>query len=78
MQRRSGSDAVPAQWAERGVTAREFEVLTLLAERRGNPEIARLLYISPRTVEKHVASLLTKLDSHDRTALSALVASRGL
>jgi DNA-binding CsgD family transcriptional regulator len=78
MQRRTGSDAVPAQWAERGVTAREFEVLTLLAERRGNPEIARLLFISPRTVEKHVASLLEKLDSPDRNALSALVESRGL
>jgi len=78
MQRRSGSDAVPAQWAERGVTVREFEVLRLLAERRPNPEIARLLYISPRTVEKHVASLLDKLDSPDRNALSALVASRGL
>ncbi len=73
MQRRSGAGAVPQQLANRGVTAREFEVLTLLGERRGNPEIAKLLFISPRTVEKHVASLLTKLDSSDRRELSDLV-----
>ncbi len=69
MQRRSGRDSVPAELAARGVTAREFEVLALLAERRANPEIARLLFISPRTVEKHVASLLDKLESPDRQAL---------
>ncbi|MDI5962228.1 helix-turn-helix transcriptional regulator [Streptantibioticus silvisoli] len=73
MQRRAGIGAVPAQLAARGVTAREFEVLTLLGERRANPEIAKLLFISPRTVEKHVASLLNKLDSADRRELSELV-----
>jgi DNA-binding CsgD family transcriptional regulator len=72
MQRRSGLDAVPARLASRGVTVREFEVLTLLGERRGNPEIARLLFISPRTVEKHVASLMDKLGRADRGELSAL------
>ncbi|MGY0232274.1 AAA family ATPase [Longispora urticae] len=77
MQRRTGRDAIPAEWADRGVTVREYEVLTLLGERRANPEIARLLFISPRTVEKHVASLMDKLDSADRTALSALVTRHG-
>lgn len=74
MQRRTGADAVPAQLAGRGVTAREFEVLLLLGERRGNPEIAKLLFISRRTVEKHVASLLDKLGRADRRELSELVA----
>ncbi|GAA1217792.1 hypothetical protein GCM10009665_04600 [Kitasatospora nipponensis] len=75
MQRRTGIGAVPAQLANRGVTAREFEVLTLLGERRGNPEIAKLLFISPRTVEKHVASLLDKLDRADRHELSELLSN---
>jgi DNA-binding NarL/FixJ family response regulator len=74
MQRRTGADAVPQQLAGRGVTAREFEVLLLLGERRGNPEIAKLLFISRRTVEKHVASLLDKLGRADRRELSELVA----
>ncbi|MEY9950050.1 DNA-binding CsgD family transcriptional regulator [Kitasatospora sp. GAS1066B] len=73
MQRRTGNEAVPPQLAGKGVTAREFEVLMLLGERRANPEIAKLLFISPRTVEKHVASLMVKLDSADRRALSVLV-----
>jgi predicted ATPase/DNA-binding CsgD family transcriptional regulator len=74
MQRRTGLGAVPAQLAGQGVTAREFEVLALLGERRANPEIAKLLFISPRTVEKHVASLLDKLGRADRGELSALMA----
>ncbi|MHA6757553.1 helix-turn-helix transcriptional regulator [Streptacidiphilus sp. PAMC 29251] len=73
MQRRTGNSAVPAQFASRGVTAREFEVLMLLGERRANPEIAKLLFISPRTVEKHVSSLLEKLDRADRKELADLV-----
>ncbi|WP_221469736.1 helix-turn-helix transcriptional regulator [Allocatelliglobosispora scoriae] len=76
MQRRSGLEAVPADLAQRGVTAREYEVLMLLGERKGNPEIAKLLFISPRTVEKHVAALMDKLGSTDRTALSDLVVAR--
>jgi DNA-binding NarL/FixJ family response regulator len=52
-----------------GVTSREHEVLRLLAERLGNTEIGRRLYISPRTVEKHVASLLAKSGERDRAAL---------
>jgi DNA-binding CsgD family transcriptional regulator len=78
MQRRTGVGTVPPQLASRGVTAREFEVLTLLGERRANPEIAKLLFISPRTVEKHVASLLDKLGSADRRELSELVTDLNL
>ncbi|MGW4212423.1 ATP-binding protein [Lentzea sp. NPDC004789] len=68
-QRRHGTDEVPARLRVLGITARENEVLRLLAERLGNTEIARRLYISPRTAEKHVASLLAKTGEHDRRSL---------
>jgi len=44
-----------------GITVREAEIMDLLTERLSNREIAERLYLSPRTVEKHVASLLAKL-----------------
>ncbi|MEU6940577.1 helix-turn-helix transcriptional regulator [Streptomyces rubiginosohelvolus] len=53
-----------------GITAREFEVAQLLTERVANKDIAVLLHISPRTVEKHVASLLRKTGHPDRTAFA--------
>lgn len=68
--RRRGLDRdVPAVLLREGVTAREAEVLGLVGERLGNREIAARLYLSPRTVEKHVASLLAKLAVPDRAAL---------
>ena len=60
-----------------GVTVREFEVFRLLAGRLGNKAIATRLHISPRTVEKHVASLITKTAQPDRESLSAFAASLG-
>jgi DNA-binding NarL/FixJ family response regulator len=56
----------------RGVTAHEAEVLDLIADRLQNREIAGRLFLSPRTVEKHVASLLQKCQAADRAALVAL------
>jgi DNA-binding NarL/FixJ family response regulator len=44
------------------LTAREREVLALMAEGRTNVGIAKRLYLSERTVETHVASILSKLD----------------
>ncbi|GAB3904751.1 hypothetical protein GCM10029964_098990 [Kibdelosporangium lantanae] len=54
------------------VSPREVEVLTALGEYLTNPEIAARLYISIRTVESHVSSLLRKLGVRDRRALAAL------
>lgn len=45
---------------------RERDVLQLLLTRHTNREIARLLYISERTVEAHVANVLRKLDAANR------------
>lgn len=70
-QRRSGSDQVPAYLRQMGITIREYEVCRLLVDRIGNKSIASRLHISPRTVEKHVASLMTKTQQPDREALSS-------
>lgn len=50
-----------------GVTDREYEVLTLLAEGLANKEIARRLDVSPNTVKTHVARLYEKLEVERRT-----------
>lgn len=71
-------DAAPRPanpWAGSGVTPREAEVLGLVAAGRANKEIASSLGLSPRTVEKHVESLLRKLGARSRTEL-AVVAHR--
>jgi DNA-binding CsgD family transcriptional regulator/tetratricopeptide (TPR) repeat protein len=71
-QRRAGSSAIPDELRRAGVTVREHEVLMLLADRLGNQAIAERLFLSPRTVEKHVASLLSRTNQADRAALVRL------
>lgn len=68
--RRRGAATVPATWARCGITPREADVLTLVAEGCSNREIADRLVLSPRTVEKHVESLLRKTGTHSRTQLA--------
>jgi class 3 adenylate cyclase/tetratricopeptide (TPR) repeat protein len=63
-------------WAERGVTRREAEVLAAVGERLTNAEIAARLYVSERTVESHVSSLLRKLQAADRHELAQMVESK--
>ncbi|MFD5783945.1 LuxR C-terminal-related transcriptional regulator, partial [Streptomyces sp. NPDC126933] len=75
-QHRAGSNRIPAQLRTQGVTVREYEVFQLLADRLSNKAIATRLYISPRTVEKHIASLITKTAQPNRTALCELSASQ--
>jgi DNA-binding CsgD family transcriptional regulator len=69
-QRRTGTDRVPAALRTLGVTLREYEVLELIPRRLTNKGIADRLHISPRTVEKHVASLILKTSQPDRAALT--------
>ena len=58
--RRPGASRLPGQLSALGVTDREADVLKLAARGLGNREIAEAMFLSPRTVEKHVASLLAK------------------
>jgi DNA-binding NarL/FixJ family response regulator len=60
------------------LTPRELEVLKLVAEGHTNRAIADLLFISVKTVEKHRASLMAKLDLHNPQALTAYALERGL
>ena len=56
--------------AEVGVTRREADVFTLVREGLTNREIAERLFVSPRTVEKHIESLLRKTQARSRTQLA--------
>jgi DNA-binding CsgD family transcriptional regulator len=57
--------------AAAGVTAREREVLELVARGKTNVEIARELWLSPGTVRKHLENAFAKLGVHTRTAAVA-------
>ena len=60
------------------LTAREMDVLSLLAEGRSNQAIAALLFISEATVKTHVNSILTKLGVADRTQAVTTALRRGI
>lgn len=60
------------------VTQREREVLKLLAEGYTNKEIGDFLHISVKTVEKHRANLIGKLDLHNVAQLTAYAIDKGL
>lgn len=61
-----------------GLTAREVEVLRLVAGGRTNREIATTLVISEHTVARHVQNMLAKLGFASRTALAAYAVEHGL
>jgi len=61
-----------------GLTEREREILTLVAEGVTNQDIAERLYISIKTVQTHRAHIMEKLSLHDRTQLVRYAIRKGL
>jgi len=62
----------------KNLTARETEVLQLIAEGRKTREIAELLYISIKTVETHRAHIMDKLGIHSTAELTQYAISKGI
>jgi DNA-binding NarL/FixJ family response regulator len=75
--RRRGRLSSPAP-ADAGLTRREVEVLRLVADGRTNREVARELFLSPRTVEMHVSNVIAKLDCRSRADAARRAAELGL
>jgi DNA-binding CsgD family transcriptional regulator/tetratricopeptide (TPR) repeat protein len=75
-----GADASPRRRAasDLGLTAREAEVLDLLAEGRTDRQIADQLFISKKTASVHVSNILRKLDARDRWDAGEIGRSAGL
>lgn len=67
-----GESSVPTGLRALGVTSREVDVLKLVAEGLSNREIGARLYLSSKTVERHVGSLLHRTGAADRVALGEL------
>lgn len=61
-----------------GLTEREREVLTHLAEGASNREIASALVISPKTVERHRENIMRKLNLHSRAELVRYAIRKGI
>lgn len=61
-----------------GLTAREAEVLRLVATGRSNPQIAAALVLSEKTVARHLSNIFGKLDVRSRTAAAAYAFEHGL
>jgi two-component system response regulator NreC len=61
-----------------GLTPREYEVLTLLADGASNAEIAEQLSISPKTVARHRENIMGKLNLHSRAELVKYAIRKGI
>jgi DNA-binding CsgD family transcriptional regulator len=72
---RAAHSAGPAGQA---LTARESEILSLVAEGRSNGEIGKQLFISTKTVSVHVSNILAKLGASGRTEAAAIARRQGL
>ena len=67
-----GDSEVPASLRALAVTSREVDVLKLVVEGCSTKEIAASLYLSPKTVERHLTSLFSRLGVRNRRELAEL------
>jgi DNA-binding NarL/FixJ family response regulator len=76
--RQDAGDREAAARSTTGLSEREIEVLRLLAEGKGNAEIAQELFISPKTVKNHIASILMKLQIENRIQAAVYAVRTGI
>ncbi len=76
--RRLGIRSIPAAAGTEVLTAREREVLRLVAEGHSNSRIAASLYISPKTASVHVSRIIAKLEVSNRVEAAAVAHRLGL
>jgi DNA-binding response OmpR family regulator/DNA-binding CsgD family transcriptional regulator len=73
---KDSSAKMPAEFSrELGLTTREGEVLSWLSKGKTNRDIAQILGLSPRTVDKHLEQIYAKLGVENRTAAAAVATS---
>jgi DNA-binding response OmpR family regulator/DNA-binding CsgD family transcriptional regulator len=73
---KESSSNQPAEFSsELGLTTREGEVLSWLSKGKTNRDIAQILGLSPRTVDKHLEQIYAKLGVENRTAAAAIATS---
>lgn len=75
LSRESGTTLPPEFTSELGLTTREGEVLAWLSKGKTNRDIAQILGLSPRTVDKHLEQIYAKLGVENRTAAAAIAAN---
>ena len=68
----SGAETPSSFSSELGLTTREGEVLSWLSKGKTNRDIAQILGLSPRTVDKHLEQIYSKLGVENRTAAAAI------
>ncbi len=73
-----GTSGPPVEPPARRLTAREIEVLNLIAQGRTNRQIAESLTISPGTARVHVQHIIAKLEVSDRTEAAVRASELGL
>ena len=66
----AGQPAVPPTLAH-GLTKRELEILSLVAQGQSNRDVADRLVLSPRTVERHIENIFGKINVHNRSQATA-------
>jgi DNA-binding CsgD family transcriptional regulator/tetratricopeptide (TPR) repeat protein len=76
--RRADATVVPPALRALGVTSRELDVLLLLLDDRSTRDIADQLFVSPKTVERHLASLFDRTGVRNRRALAEVARHHGL